>query len=250
MRDYLIGTGGWAYFHVPGLHPLVAYSRAFNFVEVNSTFYQLPTMKNVEKWRKLVPSDFEFAVRANRAITHKHKLQPTPEAVETFGEMQRICNVLNADILHLQTPPSLKLNATSISNLRDLVSSVKLGNLRLALEIRGTPSSKLPPALLQVMQDYNMVHSVDLSRDERPAYESDVLYSRLFGKGVHNKYQPTDEELIKIDNEAESGNFRKIVMSFHFIRMYTDAARLKIYKQTGKFPRIAPSTTLTSLVKE
>jgi len=38
LPKYLIGAGGWAYFQVPSMHPLVAYSRAFDFVEVNTTF--------------------------------------------------------------------------------------------------------------------------------------------------------------------------------------------------------------------
>ena len=109
MKEYLIGAGGWAYFQIPGLHPLAAYSRAFNFVEVNSTFYQMPTMKEVENWRKLVLPDFQFAVRAYRAITHENRLQPSAETLEALVKMKEICHVLNAGILHLQTPPSLKL---------------------------------------------------------------------------------------------------------------------------------------------
>ena len=60
-------------------------------------------------------------------------------------------------------------------------------------------------------------------------------------------YQPTDEELREIDKEASGGKSEKIVMSFHFVRMYKDAARLKIYKQTSKFPKITRSTGLNSL---
>jgi len=36
-------------------------------------------------------------------------------------------------------------------------------------------------------------------------------------------------------------------MSFHFVRMYKDAARLKTYRQTGKFPMVTKSTGITSL---
>jgi hypothetical protein len=80
-----------------------------------------------------------------------------------------------------------------------------------------------------------------------PAYESDVLYTRLFGKGDHNVYQPTDEELAEVDSRAMSTNSQKIVMSFHFVRMYKDAARLKVYKQTGMFPRVTESMGLASM---
>ena len=80
MTKFLIGTGGWAYFRIPGVDPLEAYSRAFNFVEVNSTFYEIPKMKMVESWRKKVPKDFEFSVRCNKTITHELMFESVPEA--------------------------------------------------------------------------------------------------------------------------------------------------------------------------
>jgi uncharacterized protein YecE (DUF72 family) len=247
LTEYLIGAGGWAYFQIPGVHPLVAYSKAFNFVEVNSTFYELPSLKEVETWRKLVPPNFEFTVRANKAITHKYKLQPTQEAIQTFEKMKQICTILNAPVLHLQTPPNLIFNENNTKDLRNFLSSVNLAKLRLAVEIRGTQSSKLPSELVKTMQDHNIIHCIDLSKGENPAYESDILYSRLFGKGQHNIYQPSDEELAEIDKKATSANFQKIILSFHFVRMYKDAARLKIYKETGKFPQITKYTGIASM---
>jgi uncharacterized protein YecE (DUF72 family) len=247
LTEYLIGAGGWAYFRVPGVRPLVAYSKAFNFVEVNSTFYQMPSLKEVETWRKLVPPDFQFSVRASRKISHKLEMEPTSETFEIFDAMKRICDVLNADILHLLVPASVSLSKTLGQTFGDFLRSVSLGRLRLALEVRGTSTSELAPELVKVMQDNNVIHCVDLANGEMPAYKSDVLYSRLFGKGFHNVYEPTDGELVEVDKKTESGNFRKIVMSFHFVKMYTDAARLKAYKETGKFPKITGSTGLSSL---
>jgi uncharacterized protein YecE (DUF72 family) len=249
LKEYLIGTGGWAYYRIPGLPPLVAYSRAFNFVEVNTTFYQIPPLSQAEKWRKLVPPDFHFAVRAHRVITHTYKFQPTKQALDAFDKMGKICIALNAEILHLQTPPSLKMNGTSVVNLRNLLGSVNLGRLRLALEIRGTHASKLPAELVKAMQERDIVHCVDLSKGETPAYDSDLLYSRFFGKGKYNVYQPTDEELAEIDRKASNSRAERVVMSFHFVRMYKDAARLKIYKETAKFPQITGSTGMASLAE-
>jgi len=247
LKEYLIGTGGWAYFQILGLDPLVAYSKAFNFVEVNSTFYEIPPLKQVEKWRITVPQDFQFTVRAHRTITHKNKLQPTKETLDTLEKIRKICETLKAEIIHLQTPPSLNMDETSIENLRHLLASMSLGKIRLALEIRGALPTQLPPTLVKTMQEYDMIHCVDLSKDELPAYESNVLYSRLFGKGHHNIYQPTDEELAETDKKALQGNFEKVILSFHFARMYKDAARLKVFKQTGKFPKITRSIGLSSL---
>lgn len=226
---------------------MVAYSRAFKFVEVNSTFYQIPSLREVERWRRLAPPDFQFSVRAYRSITHKYKLQPLQEAFETLEKMKQICHTLKAEVLHFQTPPNFELTRASIDNLRNFFSSAKLGKLRVALEIRGAQHSELPSELLRTMQDYNMIHCVDLSKGETPAYDSDILYARLFGKGKQNIYEPTDEELAEIDNRASSGASQKVAMSFHFVRMYKDAARLKAYKQTGKFPMVTRSTGLSSL---
>jgi uncharacterized protein YecE (DUF72 family) len=241
----LIGTGGWAYFQIPGMNPLAAYSRAFNFVEVNTTFYDIPKMKEVEKWRKLVPNDFQFSVRAHRNITHKHKLAPNPESLETFEKMKQICSTLKADILHFQTPPTLKITSETVANLQHLTRSVNIGKLRLALEIR-SPQQPLSE-LVKFMQDNGIVHCVDVSKGEKPAYDADLLYTRLFGKGKHNIYQPTDEELAEIDHRILSSKAAKASVSIHFMRMYKDAARLKVYKRTGKFPLITKSSGLTSL---
>jgi len=56
-------------------------------------------------------------------------------------------------------------------------------------------------------------------------------------------YQPTDEELREIDEKGLSRDFEKVILSFHFINMYKDAVRLKIYKETGNFPKITRSKT-------
>ena len=102
MTNFLVGTGGWAYFKVPRIHPLVAYSSAFNFVEVNSTFYEIPTLDKVKFWRKIVPADFEFSVRCNKALTHELEFKSVSKAFEILDKMVEICDALRAEILHFQ----------------------------------------------------------------------------------------------------------------------------------------------------
>jgi uncharacterized protein YecE (DUF72 family) len=134
-----------------------------------------------------------------------------------------------------------------IKSLNDLLSSINLGKLRLALEVRKAQPCRFPRELLKIMQKHNLVHCVDLSRGEEPAYEPDMLYSRLFGRGAHNIYQPTDEELAEIDRKALAAKAQTIMLSFHFVRMYKDDARLKIYKETGSFPQVTKHVGLASL---
>jgi uncharacterized protein YecE (DUF72 family) len=82
------------------------------------------------------------------------------------------------------------------------------------------------------MQEYDVIHCVDLLRGEAPAARSDILYSRLFGKGHHNIYQPADEELKSVDEKVGGARSEKVMLSFHGLRVYKDAARLKTFKET------------------
>jgi len=247
LREYLIGTGGWAYFQIHGVDPLVAYSRMFNFVEVNSTFYSIPDPKMVERWRRVVPNDFKFSVRAHRSITHTHKLRAVHEVFDNFELMKRICQILGAEVLHLQMPTSFEPNEVEAENLKQLLSTLNLGGLRLALEVRGMQSQGLPRKFSKVMQDHDLIHCVDLSKGEMPCYDADILYTRLFGMGHHNVYQPSDPELMEIDRKVTGSKSEKVAMSFHFVKMYKDAARLKAYKQSGKFPMVTQSTGIASI---
>jgi uncharacterized protein YecE (DUF72 family) len=241
LTQYLVGTGGWAYFKVPGKSSLKAYSGVFNFVEVNHTFYEYPDMRLVERWRRTVPEDFTFSVRCHQDLTHRIGLKPVDEAYYVLGRMMEYCGTLNAPFLILETPASYLLNLEEVSSARDFFSSANLRGVRFVWEIR----APMTPAVVDLMRDFNIVHCVDLSK-EKPRFESDVVYSRLFGKGKHNKYKFTDEELVEIDQNAGSG--RKVVaLSYHGLRMNTDAARFMQYKKTGEFMPVTSFTGVDSV---
>jgi uncharacterized protein YecE (DUF72 family) len=247
MTDFRIGAGGWAYFQVPNVDPLTAYSKAFNFVEVNSTFYETPLPRQVASWREKVPADFEFSVRCHRDLTHKYKLEPIKESHEILMDSIEICRTLKARILLIQTPPSFEVTAQKASVLRDLFSSSDMKGMRIAWEIRGRgQDSQLPEYLQKVMQDLDIIHCVDISRED-PAYRADILYTRLFGKGKHNIYQFDDKELRQIHEKAKKGKEKKVVLSFHGLKMYLDAARFKVYDEKLILPPVTRSVGLSSL---
>jgi uncharacterized protein YecE (DUF72 family) len=230
MTQYLIGTGGWSYFKVPGKDPLAAYTKLFNFVETNYTFYQYPDTRTVERWRRTTPQDFTFAVRCHQDLSHRIRLKPTDDAHPVLAKMTQYCEILDSPFLVLETPANYTLNKEHISEARTLLTSANLHNIQLVWETR----AQTTPAFMRLMSDMNIVHSVDLSR-EKPKTVSDVVYSRLFGKGKHNLYQFTDEELKEIDERALGTRAKTIVMAYHGLRMNTDAARFKEYKNTGTF---------------
>ena len=239
LVNYLIGTGGWAYFKVPGQSSLRAYSRIFDFVEVNYTFYKYPDTRMVEHWRQMVPSHFTFTVRCHQDLTHSIGLKPVQEAYGVFSRMIGVCRVLKAPFLHLETPARYTFDKQKIREASNFFSTVDLKGVRLAWEVRG----KLTEEVVNLMENIGIVHSVDLSK-EMPALQSDVVYTRLFGKGKHNIYQFTDEELEEIDQKIVKSEAKIAVATFHGLRMNTDAARFKTYKEKGVF---LPVTSFTGI---
>jgi uncharacterized protein YecE (DUF72 family) len=90
-----IGCSGWNYEHWRGrFYPerlsesrwLEHYARSFETVEVNATFYRLPTRKATERWTRATPEDFVFAVKASRYLTHVKRLRDLPAGVSRFVE--------------------------------------------------------------------------------------------------------------------------------------------------------------------
>jgi hypothetical protein len=73
------------------------------------------------------------------------------------------------------------------------------------------------------------------------------MYTRLFGHGEHNLYQFDDAELLKIDTIVKERGRENIYLTFHGARMYSDAARLKVYGKSGTFPKVTKAAGLASL---
>jgi uncharacterized protein YecE (DUF72 family) len=242
LPDFFVGTGGWAYFRVPNKPSLKAYSEVFNFAEVNYTFYEYPKIRTVEGWRKTVPKDFTFSVRCHQDLTHRIGLRPVDEAYPVIGQMITYCRILDSPFLVLETPASYILDNSSLVAAKDFLASVSLKGVRLVWEIRA-PTTEQVTAL---MRDFNIIRCVDISTT-KPSDWSDVGYSRLFGKGEHNIYQFTDEELLEIDKNASESKAKVVALSYHGARMHTDAIRFAQYKKTGKFLPVTAYTGLDSV---
>ncbi len=246
MTEVLIGAGGWAYFQVPNRDSLEAYSEAFNFVEANSTFYEHPETWQVKSWRRRVPEDFEFSVRCHRDLTHKYRLEPIDEAFRIFERTMTVCRILRAKFLHMQTPADLKCDKAKIQAIDNFLKRADHEGVEMAWEIRRPENESVPSELLELMREYEIIHCLDLSREE-PKVKSDILYTRLFGKGSRNIYQFTDEELKEIDEKSNKSEYRRAALTFHGVKMYKDAARLKTYRVSGRFPMATRSTGPESL---
>ena len=235
MQEAWIGAGGWGYFRAGTGPPLREYSRGFRFVEVNTTFYRHPSLVDARRWRRSVPEGFRFALKGHRAITHGERFRSTRKALSAIVRDAAIANVLRADIILLETPRDLPFEAAEVHALREFAAAVG-GRVRLALEARAHAGRALPASLSAGLRDVGGIDVVDLSRGSRPRVESDTLYTRLLGKGAHNVWEFSDEELREIDAAARSQESNRMMFAFHGVRMYKDAARFVEFGRTGHSP--------------
>jgi len=93
-----LGTQGWNYpdwvgaLFPPGTRPadfLRLYGRAFDTVEVDSTFYAVPPAKTVRGWAQRTPPDFVFALKLPREATHERRLRGADAVVAEFCDRAR-----------------------------------------------------------------------------------------------------------------------------------------------------------------
>ena len=116
---------GWSYkFWVGKLYPertkpreyLTEYAKTMNSVEVDATFYRIPSISTVEAWRDAVPESFKFAVKFPKSVTHIQGLAYDPEKLEVF---LRHIDVFREKLgpLLLQFPPFLKPTHTALDDL-------------------------------------------------------------------------------------------------------------------------------------
>jgi uncharacterized protein YecE (DUF72 family) len=180
-------------------------------------------------------------------LTHELKLEPIKEAFDLFQKMLEICKILKAEILHFQTPSSFIIDRKKTKKLKDFFSSVKRKKIRIAMETRFSTSKT--SYLANTLQDLDIIDCVDLLKTREPAYYSDILYARILGRNFHNIYQPLDSELKQIKESATQDGVKKAIVIMHTNRMFKDAARFKIYIETGNFPMVTEFTGKESLIQ-
>jgi uncharacterized protein YecE (DUF72 family) len=88
---------------------LAHYAGAFETVEVNSTFYGLPSAETVRTWIEQSPPGFRFAVKASRYITHVKRLNQAEKYVQRFlGAIEPLDRAGKLEAILWQLPPSLQ----------------------------------------------------------------------------------------------------------------------------------------------
>jgi len=191
---YLIGTSGYNYpewrgsFYpekFPTAKMLAYYAERFDTVEVNYTFYRMPTEKLLDGWAHGTPDGFTFTLKAPRRITHDSKLQRCEELTDAFV---RIAATLGPKlgVLLFQLPPNFRRNdAVLAAFLRSLPE-----HTRAAFEFRH--ESWHDEAVFAALRARNVALCIaDSEKMSTPVVATaDYSYFRLRDEG----YQPADIE--------------------------------------------------------
>ena len=143
MRGTLyVGTSGFAYREwKPEFYPadlkaadmLSFYSRRFNSVEVNNTFYKMPTEKVLAQWREQTPDNFSFTLKAPQRITHFARLKNVDENLDFFLRTAREAMDQRLGTILFQCPPTLRYDKDLLDSFLALLPGQPF---RFAMEFR------------------------------------------------------------------------------------------------------------------
>ncbi|HXF36280.1 MAG TPA: DUF72 domain-containing protein [Actinomycetota bacterium] len=135
-----VGTSGWQYddwrgvLYPPGLPKdrwLETFARRFATVEVNNSFYRLPSEETFARWRTGTPEGFLMAVKASRFITHVRRLRDCRDPVRLLWSRARRLGSRLGPVL-FQLPPGFRADLGRLEALLDALP----GGMKAAFEFR------------------------------------------------------------------------------------------------------------------
>jgi len=214
------------------------YASSFTCVEIQHTFYQPPRVETLEGWRKTMPDDFEFTLKAWQLITHDAKsptfrrlkrtlseaekqeagyFRATPIVQEAWETTLASARALKAKTILFQCPASFKQTEDNVSRMEKFFQSIDRQDLDLCWEPRGAWDSTLVRTICTRLR---LRHVVDPF--VRDTVTPDKFYFRLHGKtGWRYQYETGElEELAARCIDSRNG-----YVFFNNYKMTADAVR-------------------------
>ena len=197
LAKILLGTSGWSYEDWVGVFyrssnesKLYRYSRTFETVEIDSTFYSYPDPRVIASMEKVVPENFIFSAKVPRLITHKKRLslsEGIEEDLNRFLEILRpLSNSGKLGVLLIQLPPSF-----TYDKHEDLLKNflkILPNDYRFAVEFRDP--SWLRENSLNLLSRYEVAYTIVDEPLLPPELHvtTDFSYVRWHGRGVNPWY--------------------------------------------------------------
>ena len=217
-----IGCSGWVYKHWRGiLYPeglpqtrwFARYAEEFDTVEINNSFYRLPSGDTFDKWRKQAPPGFCYAVKANRFLTQAKKLKECEEPLERMMIAVRRLGDRLGPVLY-QLPPRFGLNLERLESFLTILPP----DVTSVFEFRET--SWYTPETYALLERHGAsfcVHDMPGSASERIAV-GPITYVRFHGGEGKYWGRYSDEGLLRWTHwllEQASGQGRGVWCYFN-----------------------------------
>ena len=166
----LAGTSGYSYapwkgvFYpekTPAAKMLGYYATRLPTVEINNTFYRMPTREVVARWAEEVPAGFRFAVKAPKRITHDKRLADSADDLATFADAARALGDKLGPVL-FQLPP---FQRKDVARLQGFLTTLRerAPDMRGAFEFRHT--SWFDPEVYRALRDGGAALCISESED-------------------------------------------------------------------------------------
>ena len=234
------------------------YFQIFRTVELQDTFYKLPSIESAKRLKSQAPENFIINMKAWQVISHSPKsptwrkvgikidpskaqnygyLKPTKENFEAWEKILEIARIYNPRVIVIQTPPSFGYSEINFRNAREFFQSASSNNFILGWEPRGT-WRHYPAMIEKVINVERVVHVTDILRWKPIIKENqEVLYTRLHGLGgkeVNYRYKYKEEDFSMLitaimDILRRHEYIREVYVMFNNIYMFNDAQTFRDY---------------------
>jgi uncharacterized protein YecE (DUF72 family) len=208
--QFRIGCSGWSYtswkgpFYPPNLDNsdwLRFYSQVFDYVEIDSSFYSIPSQLMVKNWVKKTPDNSRFTAKFPQVITHDKRLVDVEEEVELFLKNIKPLEEKTLALL-IQLPPSMEI-MPGLESLRNFLPLLDDG-FRYAVEVRHHSWFQDLAYNFFADNDICLVWSQLAQLSTPPIVTTDFLYVRFIGdRSISEK----DFGIIQRDRVSEMNNW-------------------------------------------
>jgi len=220
---------------------LQLYSKVFDLVEIDSSFYRIPTIRTVRQWKEKTPPNFLFTAKLSQKITHELRLSGIEEPLEHFESTVTELGEKLACII-AQLPPNSKFE-NEVEKLEKFLGIINPG-IRYAIEFRN--KSWLREETYQLLSKHKVcfVWNVQekIGEDLAPHLTTDFIYLRFMGKygqfKKFNKVQIDRSEVLgvwskRLLEKLDSVNRALALVSNHFSGFAPETVN-DLRKQTGR----------------
>jgi uncharacterized protein YecE (DUF72 family) len=237
-----VGSMGWSYdFWKGNFYPknlaskefLAYYSKQFDTVEVDGTFYRIPSEKTVLDWKQQTPNGFIFSLKFPQIITHVKMLRNCEEETRVFLEHAELLEEKLGPLL-LQFPPAFRDDDMSL--LREFLKSLPKRH-RCVVEVRN--KKLLTDSLYGLLRDNN----VALAWVESPSIP---CVSEATSNFVYVRWEGDRKKINGTLGQTEIDKTRDITLWAHKLKPFVER-KMEVFGYFSKYYSGFPPSDIHAL---